>query len=352
MDLYEVLGVQRTASADEIKKAYRKKAVTMHPDKQPNEAKEKAQEQFAELNKAYEVLSDQERRKIYDMTGSVDGMSGRPDMPFGAEDIFSSFFQSFGMGGPMFGQNGGHGPRGRHNTVLVKIVPVTLTMVMNGVKDFEVSLNVVQQCTKCGGSGAQSQKDIIECLGCNGRGNIGQCIGPGIFVQSTCGHCQGKGKTVASNKHCHTCQGNCRVNVEKKFKIDIPKGVSHGHMFPVPNLIPGQDIHVKLEYQLPENVRIEDRDIHVNVNDVTLIELLCGFKRSICIYDKDITVKSTKYFNPQKPKKLVGKGLPAQNGKDEDGDMYVHFSIVFADSPEIAQNAKSLQKIFGINDQE
>jgi molecular chaperone DnaJ len=186
-DPYLILGVSKDASADEIKKAYRKKAVQFHPDKQTGGDKDKAEEMFCKINNAYEILSNDEKRRMHDMGISGNGMFGGG----GGEDIFGQMFSS------MFGMNRNQ----RQNKTVYEIkVPITLTNVFYGCEKTTQTIKIVSNCAKCEGTGFDAPRDVIQCATCNGRGMRVQQMAPGMMMQSTCHACLGKGNTNKTNK--------------------------------------------------------------------------------------------------------------------------------------------------------
>lgn len=228
-DYYEVLGVARDATADQIKKAYRKLAIQYHPDKNPgNKA---AEEKFKELGQAYEVLSDEEKRAAYDRYGHAafsgpggggGGFGGFHD----ASDIFSQVFG--GAFGEFFGGGGG-GRRERsgkqRGSDLRYDLEISLEEAVDGVEK-ELEIERQAGCESCHGSGSRGSGGTRTCSTCGGRGVIARQAG--IFIQqSTCPECRGAGETVSDP--CPTCRGEGRVQKASRIKIRIPAGVDTGN---------------------------------------------------------------------------------------------------------------------------
>jgi len=212
LDYYEILGVSRNATKIEIKKAYRKLAMKYHPDKNPGD--KEAEEMFKKINEAYQVLSDDEKRAIYDRYGK-EGLEGRGyKSDFDFSDIFDMFNDFFGGGFE------------RENSMpydLDKIIKVNLEFeeAVYGVSK-EIKINYFKICPQCKGSGAES-KEI--CPTCNGKGAI--VIGNGFMrISQTCPNCRGKG--FIPKKTCTKCYGRGYIVEEEKIKIDIPAGVDTG----------------------------------------------------------------------------------------------------------------------------
>ena len=225
-DYYEVLGLQKGASADEIKRAYRQLAKKYHPDinKEPG-----AEEKFKEINEAYETLSDDQKKARYDQFGHEDpmngfgggsGFNGFGGSGFGGcEDIFSSFF---GGGN----QRQSNGPRQGND--VEKSMTISFEDAVYGCKK-KVRLTVEDECTTCGGTGAYSRNDIKTCPKCKGQGRVfmvQQTIFGQSRVQTTCPECNGTGKVVT--KKCDTCSGRGRVRRTKDVEVTIPQGIDTG----------------------------------------------------------------------------------------------------------------------------
>lgn len=233
-DYYEVLGVSKTASKEEIKKAYRKLAMQYHPDRNPDD--KEAEEKFKEAAEAYEVLSDDDKRAKYDRFGHA-GMRGGPEFT-DVNDIFSHFSDIFGgaFGGSsifddFFGQSSGRGSRtGRQRTGTpgsdLKItLKLTLEEIAHGTTK-KVKIKKYNKCDVCGGTGAKSSSSYRTCSVCNGSGEVRQ-VSRSIFGQfvniTTCSNCNGSGKIVA--EPCPACSADGRVYAESLVNISVPAGV-------------------------------------------------------------------------------------------------------------------------------
>jgi molecular chaperone DnaJ len=240
-DFYEVLGVSRTASADEIKKAYRKLAMQYHPDRNPGN--KEAEEKFKEAAEAYEALGDAEKRQRYDQFGH-DGMRGTDFRPFtDVNDIFSTFGDIFGggFGGSIFDEmfGGGQG-RGRQRSSgpvpgsdLKVRLKLSLEEIAAGV-DKKLKIKKWKRCDTCGGSGARSSEGTTTCPVCKGSGEVRQ-VSRSVFGQfvniATCANCGGEGRVV--KEPCRACSGDGRVQGESTIKVSIPAGVSEGNYIPL-----------------------------------------------------------------------------------------------------------------------
>ena len=235
-DYYEVLNVEREASQDEIKKAFRKLAFQYHPDR--NKAPD-AEEKFNEISEAYAVLSDTEKKQQYDMFGHA-GISGR----YSAEDIFRGvnlrdIFTEFGFGDDILGRifggifgggfNGFQRQRGpRRGSDLQTRIEVDLEQVAFGT-EVEISLNRLQKCTECGGTGAKPGTDLTTCPKCNGSGRIEhrtQSLFGQMIRVVTCDRCNGRGKTAETP--CSNCRGRSLEERRSRLNVKVPQGIEDG----------------------------------------------------------------------------------------------------------------------------
>jgi molecular chaperone DnaJ len=217
---YEILGIERSASEDELKKAFRRLAMKCHPDRCPDDPQ--AQERFKEAKEAYEVLGDGQKRAAYDQYGHAafeNGMGGRGGGGFNGDvgDIFGDIFSDiFGMGGA------GRG-RPRRGSDLRYLVELDLEEAVFGIEK-KIDVPTLVACETCDGSGSEDGK-VSTCATCRGHGRVR--MQNGIFsVQQTCPHCAGTGKTVANP--CASCHGEGRVNDERSLEVKIPAGVDNG----------------------------------------------------------------------------------------------------------------------------
>ncbi|WP_243031039.1 DnaJ C-terminal domain-containing protein [Thermus altitudinis] len=228
-DYYAILGVGREATQEEIKKAYRRLALQYHPDRNPGD--KEAEERFKEINEAYAILSDPEKRAQYDR-----GLLGAPE--FQAEDLFDLFAQVFGF------RSGRTAPRGED---LEAQVEVALEDLLGG-KEVEVAYARLVPCESCHGQGGKR----VACPTCGGRGVVEtyrQGLFSGFVTRSTCPHCKGQGYLLA--EACPTCRGRGRVAREERVRVRIPPGMDEGQILRVPgygNLAPGGpgDLYVRL----------------------------------------------------------------------------------------------------------
>lgn len=222
-DYYELLGVARTATDEELKKAYRQLALKYHPDRNPNDPQ--AEEQFKEISNAFQVLSDPERRRLYDRYGpdgpSMAGFSGFSNV----QDIFSSFGDLFG---DIFGFGGGFGGFGRTRRTRGADLEVDLVLsfleAAEGVRK-EVTVSRRKPCEECGGTGAKSGSEHSVCSTCSGKGQV--IHSQGFFmISTTCPDCRGEGRRITDP--CQSCEGSGVRSVEDKLQVTVPAGVEDG----------------------------------------------------------------------------------------------------------------------------
>jgi molecular chaperone DnaJ len=226
-DYYEILSVERNASGDEIKRAYRKLAVKFHPDKNPDDPH--AEEKFKELGEAYDVLMDEQKRAAYDRYGHAafaqGGRAGGFHDPF---DIFREVFSSAGGGGGIFETFFGPSPAqadgSQRGSDLRYDMQITLEEAAFGVEK-EIEVRKLDTCHKCGGNGAAPGSRAVTCPTCRGRGQV--VSSRGFFqVSQTCPRCRGLGEVI--EQPCDVCDGEGRVEKTSRIKIKVPAGIAHG----------------------------------------------------------------------------------------------------------------------------
>ncbi len=324
-DYYEVLGVDKNASADEIKKAYRKKAIQYHPDKNPGD--KEAEEKFKEAAEAYEVLSDPQKRQRYDQFGFA-GMGGAGGFNGGQgmnmEDIFSQFgdlFESWGMGGgghfsSFFGGQRGGGQRVRRGSDLRVRVHVTLEEIATGV-DKKIKVKKLVPCQDCHGMGSADGSQGDVCPTCKGTGRIVRTQ-RGIFgmmqVQDECPTCHGEGRII-KNK-CPKCNGEGVVRAEEVIDIHIPAGVTGGMQIPVhgkgnaaPNGgVPG-DLLVLIEEEEHKDFVRDGNDLVYNLL-LDMPTAILGGQVVIPTLQGEAKITITPGTQPGKVLRMRGKGLP------------------------------------------
>ena len=343
-DYYEVLGVEKSASETEIKKAYRKLAIQYHPDKNPGD--KEAEEKFKEAAEAYSVLSDKDKRSRYDQFGHA-GMGGAAGggfsdfADFDLNDIFSSVFgQGFSGFGGFGGFGGGGGARSsqrkfRGSDLRVK-VKLNLKDVSTGVeKKFKLKKYVT--CEHCHGSGAEGDGATETCPTCHGTGSVTrtqQSIFGMMQTQSVCPQCNGEGKII-KNK-CKHCSGEGIVYGEEVVEVKIPAGVGEGMQLTVNgkgnagkhNGVPGDLLVVIEEESHPDLIRDENDLIYNLLLSVPTAAL--GGTVEIPTIDGKVKVKIEPGTQPGKVLRLRGKGLPQVNSygySNGTGDLLVNVSV-------------------------
>lgn len=337
-DYYEVLGVDKSASEDEIKKAYRKIAIKYHPDRNPDDPK--AEEKFKEAAEAYSVLNDAQKRQQYDQfgfDGPGGGFGGFGDgAGFSMDDIFSMFGDVFGGGAGFGGFGGGsrQAPRYRGADLRLK-VKLSLQEVATGVtKKFKVRKDVV--CNHCHGTGAEGGSSSETCPNCHGSGveiRTQQSIFGMMQTQTTCHVCGGEGKVI-KNK-CSHCHGDGVVKGEEVVEINIPAGVAEGMVVNVPgkgNAGKRNGITGNIQVYIEE----EDNDTFIRDGQNVIYNLLLDFPTAVLggqvdiptIDGTNVKIKIEPGTQPGKTLRLRGKGLPAVQGYGNGtGDLIVQISI-------------------------
>jgi molecular chaperone DnaJ len=338
-DFYEILGLTKNASEDEIKKAYRKLAIKYHPDKNPDD--KAAEEKFKEAAEAYEVLSNPEKRQRYNQYGhaGVGGASGGGGGYGGGmnmDDIFSQFGDIFGGGGGFGGFGGssrGGGRRVVRGSNLRVKVKLNLQEIAKGVEK-KLKVNKFVNCNTCKGSGAKNGT-FDTCKLCNGSGvqvRTQQTFLGAMQTQTTCSGCNGEGKTVKDK--CNTCHGDGIVRAEEVISINIPAGVAEGMQLSVGgkgNAAPRGGINGDLlvlieEEEHPELKRDGSNlfyDSYVNFADAAL-----GTSIEIPTVDAKVKIKIEPGTQSGKVLRLKGKGLPDVNSYGT-GDLLVNINVLY-----------------------
>ena len=339
-DYYEILGVSKDASAEEIKRAYKKKAIQFHPDRNPGD--KAAEEKFKEAAEAYDVLHDPDKRARYDQFGpeGINGMGGGfggfNSQSMNMDDIFSMFGDIFGgHGGFGFssGRGGAQRAQSKGGDLRLKI-KLNLKEISTGVtKKFKVKKNV--KCPQCHGTGCEENYQPETCPICHGSGYVirtQQSFLGMMQTQSVCSSCGGTGKII--KKKCKHCGGEGIVNGEEIVEVKIPAGVSEGMVVTVPgkghsgklNGIPG-DIQVYIEEE-PQSVFVREENNLIYNLLLTVPQAVLGDTVEIPTIDGAARIKIEPGTQPGKILRLRGKGLPAVQGYGYGvGDIIIHTSV-------------------------
>jgi len=338
-DYYEILSVSKDASADEIKRAYKKLAIKYHPDKNPGD--KAAEDKFKEAAEAYDVLSDDKKRQQYDRFGhDVPGGMGGGGQGFSSfEDIFSHFGDIFGDFG--FGGMGGGGrsrsqrrsgpPKGRDLQIKVAL---TLKEIADGTTK-KVRIRRAKVCTECSGKGGSGVK---TCSTCNGQGQVRR-ISQSLFGQmvnvTTCPDCNGSGEMISSK--CHACGGEGRVQTENTLDIKIPAGVSEGNYL---NLRgegdvgqrggPAGDLIVVISEKKDDFFTREGNDLQCEL-DVPVFKLALGGTVRVPTLDGEVSIKLAAGTQPGRKYRIKEQGLPDVNSHFK-GDLYVEINARIPES--------------------
>lgn len=334
-DYYEVLGVSKTATPEELKKAYRKLAVQYHPDRNPGN--KEAEEKFKELAKAYEVLSDADKRKRYDQfgpdafSGAAGGYGGGGGFNgFSAEDIFSQVFGGGGGGGgSIFEEFFGGGRRrspnaARHGNDLRYDMQIDFIDAVFGV-DKEISITKMNTCDACHGSGAEDDSSKSTCPNCHGSGQV--VMQQGFFsVSQECPRCHGTGQII--QKPCKKCNSSGQVKDKKTLKVHIPPGVDTGSRLRVAGEGEGGvrggspgDLYVVIHVREHEFFKRHGDDIQCDL-PIPLTTAILGGTVEVPTVTGKAKMKIKEGTQNNSILRLQGKGMPSLRGGRR-GDMYV-----------------------------
>lgn len=333
-DFYEVLGVNKNAAKDQIKSAYRKLAKVYHPDN-----KETGNEQkFKEVQEAYDILYDDQKRSAYDQFGHAafdqNAGGGNPFQGGGfggfgdgvdLGDIFSSFF-----GGGSRRQANPQGPR-RGNDAIMRVKIDFMDAIMG--RDINLSINVDETCSKCNGSGAKTSSDIKTCPHCNGKGFVKvqrRSLFGVIENTETCPHCGGSGKIIANK--CPDCGGKGYINKKKDIKVHILAGINEGQQIRVSGMGerginggPNGDLYVEIMIKPHPYFKRDRNDIHINV-PLDIVDAALGIKVDIPTVYGDVTLNIPAGTQPNQVLRMKGQGVKdLRSGKP--GDQYVHLDV-------------------------
>jgi len=344
-DYYEVLEVSRTATFEEIKKAYKKKAIQYHPDKNPGDAT--AEDKFKEAAEAYEILSDEQKRARYDRYGhdAPGGFGGHSSGGFSMEDIFSQFGDIFGGGFGGFGGFGSSGGRrvNRGSDLRVK-VKLNLKEILTGVEK-KIKVKKYVSCKYCNGNGAENGTAYTTCSTCNGSGVVTRVVNTMLGqmqTQSTCPTCNGEGKNIT--KKCPHCAGEGILREEEVIALNIPAGVAEGMQLSMSGKgnaarhggVNGDLLIVIEEEQHPELFR-DDNDVVYNLL-LSVSTAALGGSVEVPTIDGKAKVKIEPGTQPGKVLRLKNKGLPSIN-RYGTGDLLVNISVYIPENLDDSERA-------------
>lgn len=359
-DYYEVLGVSKSASAEEIKKAYRKLALKYHPDKNPGD--KESEEKFKEAAEAYDVLSNTDKKSRYDQFGHA-GMSGSAGGGYGGggsfsmDDIFSQFGDIFGghfgsaFGGSFggFGGGGGRGRRVNRGSDIRIRVKLDLKEIAHGAEK-KIKINKQVTCKECNGKGAKSEADIKTCETCHGTGQVTrvtQTILGHMQTASVCNLCGGQGKIIS--KPCSVCHGEGLVKEAEEISFKIPAGVSEGMQLTVQGKgnaarrggVNG-DLLVVIEEEEHADLQRDGNDLIYSLF-VSVPDAILGADAEVPSVDGKLKIKVEPGTQSGKILRLRGKGLPDVNGYGN-GDLLVYIQVWTPKRPD-KQEREMLEKL-------
>lgn len=379
-DFYNILEISRSASAAEIKSGYRKLAKKYHPDANPGKD---TTNDFQEVNRAYEVLSDEDKRKKYDMFGEAavgssaasEGGYGGYGSPFGGAgfsqevdlgDIFDTFFGGGGPGGPAGASasgfaGGGRGGRGGRRSGPMAGDDLRFDLELDFKKaifggEEKVRIRHLETCGTCTGSGVKPGAKVSTCSSCNGVGVTMQVTRTplGNFqTQQTCASCRGTGQKI--EEYCGTCSGEGTVSKTKQIKVDIPPGVEDGNKLRVrsegdagPNSGPAGDLYIFLKVKSDPNFRREGPEIYSDAT-ISYMDAILGASLKVPVVDGEVTIKVPPGTQPEQVMRLKGNGAPVLGDTNKRGDQYVTMKIeipssISKEEQELVEKLKELQE--------
>ena len=325
-DYYEVLGVAKNASEDEIKKAYRKLAMKFHPDRNQGDEAKSAEEKFKEVKEAYEMLSDSQKRGAYDQYGHAGVDPNR-----GGGEGFGGFAESFGdIFGDIFGgaRRGGGGPQVYRGNDLSYTMEISLEEAAKG-KDAQIRIPSWDSCDTCNGNGAKPGTSVKTCSTCSGMGSVQ--MRQGFFsVQQACPHCRGSGKVIP--EPCTACGGQGKVKRQKTLEVAIPAGIddgmtirSRGNGEPGINGGPAGDLHIQIRVKQHSIFERDEDDLHCNV-PVSFITAALGGEIEVPTLAGKAAIDIPEGTQAGKQFRLRGKGIKGIRSSYP-GDLYCHIVV-------------------------
>eukprot|EP01095_Lingulamoeba_sp_RSL-Kostka_P009971 TRINITY_DN349_c2_g1_i3.p1 TRINITY_DN349_c2_g1~~TRINITY_DN349_c2_g1_i3.p1 ORF type:complete len:421 (-),score=192.96 TRINITY_DN349_c2_g1_i3:46-1308(-) len=353
---YDLLGVSPEATTTDIKKAYRKLAIKYHPDRNSDPG---AEEKFKEISQAYEILSDQEKRDVYDKYGEEAALGNGG--PTDASAIFEQMFGGGGGGGifeSMFGFGGGGGRRNRGPQKGENIsfdLGVKLKEMYNGtIKKLQINKRVI--CKTCEGVGSKDKTANTTCSGCNGKKIkvVRRVIGPGMIqqMQSVCPDCEGKGTVIPKKDRCPKCKGKQTIPEAKKIEVPIDIGMKEGQTIRFseegdqsPGITPGDVVIRIYEKEDSECIFKRHDDDLIIEKDVSLLEALNGFAFSITHLDGRVLVirnEPGEILKPEEIKVISNEGFPRHKNPYMKGHLFIKFNVIFPTAEDLTEEQHNL----------
>lgn len=342
IDPYDVLGVAKDAELSDIKAAYRRLAIKHHPDKNPDDPD--AEERFKEVNEAFEILSDPQKRQAYDRFGSAKGFGGGGGSPFGGGQGFENFGDFFDIFSTMF-RGGRGGRRGRRGADFKMELEVTYEEAAKGAKR-EVEIPTFDPCDTCDGSGAKPGTSPETCSNCQGRGQVR--VQNGFFsMVRPCPRCDGSGEVIA--EPCEDCGGKGMRQSSETLEVEVPPGVDTGQKLrwtgrggPGEDGAPPGDLYIV--------IRLEDHPLFEREGDnvictvpVSFTQAALGGKIEVPTIDGKVTMTVPAATQTGKTFRLSGKGFPSVNGRGQ-GDQLV--KVVIETPVSLTERQEELLKEF------
>jgi len=331
-DYYEILGVKKSATLDEIKKTYREMALRYHPDRVPHEQKKEAEEKFKEISEAYAVLSDSQKRALYDQYGhaGIDQKYAYEDIFKGAD--FGSVFQDlgdFGFGGGLFDEIfsdlgfdifGGRGrpraARARRGRDLEITIDITLEEAAGGAEK-TITVPRYETCSNCSGSGAKPGTKKVTCAQCRGSGRVVVSTSFGFQLEQTCPRCRGEGSNIQAP--CPECRGEGRTKVSRKIKVRVPPGVDTGSHLRIrgegeAGTAGRGDLYVIIEVMPHDIFQRHDNDILTEIT-ISLPKAILGAEVEVPTLNGKVEMKIPAGTQSGRVFRLKEKGIPDVHGR-------------------------------------
>ena len=334
---YNLLGVEKTATETELKKAYKKLAMKYHPDR--NQGDKEAEQKFKDISNAYNVLSDPEKRRIYDMVGEEGLQGGMPSAAnFNPNDLFADLFGGRGNSGDFFNP---FGHQQQHQTPVMQIpIEITLEECYKGVVK-EHTIIVDNCCNVCDGNGGKDKTKKYECTECNGSGTISKTrqLGPFQIAQQiiTCNVCNGEGLSqIPFVERCNACVGTRTISSKKGLKITIKPGMTDNQVITLPaagnyDIKTKQNADIKFVITIKNTTSFKREGANlIFIKDISLGASLCGISFSIKhINGEMIHIKYNDIIKHGETLLSAGYGLPHSGSPDRYGDLIIRFNIIY-----------------------